>query len=73
MTLISNMAVFSKISAIANGFITFSLVVILISAIISINNNEYPDKSSLADFSEISTMIGVSIYSFEAVGVLLNI
>lgn len=36
MTLISNMAAFSKISAIANGFITFSLVIILISAIISI-------------------------------------
>ncbi|CAD8190975.1 unnamed protein product [Paramecium pentaurelia] len=73
MTLIQNMAVFTKVSAIANGLIVFPLVMIIVSAIQAIINESYPKKYHLIDFSGLSTMIGVSIYSFEAVGVLLNI
>lgn len=67
------MAVFTKVSAIANGLIVFPLVMIIVSAIQAIINESYPKKYHLIDFSGLSTMIGVSIYSFEAVGVLLNI
>ncbi|CAD8095657.1 unnamed protein product [Paramecium sonneborni] len=73
MTLIQNMAVFTKISAIANLLIVFPLAMIMISAIQTIIDENYPEKYKMIDFSGLSTMIGVSIYSFEAVGVLLNI
>lgn len=78
MNLINNIRLFSKISFIANFFIIFTLTAIVYYDIhLLINSNTHQEnvknKSNLFDFSNLPLMIGVSIYSFESIGMILSI
>ena len=76
MTLINNMAVFVKISAFANVLIIMTLT-FLISYAASYIYKRTPEfevaKYNAFNIAKIPTTIGVAIYAFEAVGVLLTV
>lgn len=73
MTLITNMALFTKVSAFSNVLLIFALSAICISALEAVINRKGDGETKLANFSNISTTIGVGIFAFEAVGIILNV
>lgn len=76
MALVNNMAVFVKVSALASVLIISALTCILLFALGEILDDtpEYEAaKSNRANFGKMPTTIGVAIYGFEAVGVLLSV
>lgn len=76
MTLINNMAVFVKVSALANALIIMTLAYLLTYAAYYIYTQtpEYLEaRYNVYNFSRAPTVIGVAIYAFEAVGVLLTV
>ena len=76
MTLINNMAVFVKISAFANVLIIMTLLCVVIYALENIidGTEEFKkSKSNVFNIANSPTVIGVAIYAFEAVGILLTL
>ena len=76
MALINNMAVFVKVSAFASLLIISGLTCIILFALGEIlDDTPYYEaaKSNRANFDKMPTTIGVAIYGFEAVGVLLSV
>lgn len=78
MNLINNIRLFAKISFIANFFIICTLLAIiannihlLVDSNTHIENERY--EKNLFDFSNLPLMIGVSIYSFESIGIIFSI
>lgn len=73
MTLITNMALFTKISAFSNVLIVFALGIISITALEACVDGRGKGSVPLANVENVSTTIGVGIYAFEAVGIILNV
>lgn len=76
MTLINNMAVFVKVSAFANVLIIMTLTYLITYAtyLIYIQTPEFEEaKHNSFNIKNAPTVIGVAIYAFEAVGVLLTV
>ena len=79
LSVIDNVAIFVKSSLIANIFIIMTLLAIfandfhLIFAGDEKENNLSKNGANIANFERIPLMIGVSIYSFEAIGIIFSI
>ncbi|KAL4441416.1 hypothetical protein ABPG74_013711 [Tetrahymena malaccensis] len=78
MNLINNISLFAKISFVANFFIICTLLAIIgynIHLLIDSNTHQQNvrNETNLFDFSNLPLMIGVSIYSFECIGVIFSI
>ena len=76
MTLIDNMAIFVKISAfgIVLILITFLYVIgISFDSILSESQEYLDSRLNYANFDQMSIVLGVSIYAFEAVGTILTV
>jgi len=76
MSFINNLSAFVKICAIANVLTVMVLLSISLFAIGDMTADtpgfEY-GRNNMANLDNISTVIGVAIYAFEAVGVMLTI
>lgn len=73
MTLITNMALFTKVNTISNILIALCLFVISVSALETAINHPKQQETIWVDFENITTTIGVGIFAFEAVGIILNV
>lgn len=76
MTLINNMAIFVKVSAFANVLIVMTLGCVTcyaVDAIASGTPESVAARNSPFHIENTPTVIGVAIYAFEAVGVILTL
>ena len=76
LSLINNIAVFTKASIIANLFSLSTLLAVYTFNIIIISENDFSvvkNHENLAHFSKIPCMIGVSIFAFEAITIIIHV
>mmetsp|Transcript_15577 Transcript_15577/g.1400 ORF Transcript_15577/g.1400 Transcript_15577/m.1400 type:complete len:124 (+) Transcript_15577:475-846(+) len=75
MSLVNDIKTFSKASIVGNSFVISTLIVIFINDFHMMATNPDTEKNieDLADFSRIPMIIGVSIYGFEAIGLVFSI
>lgn len=77
MTFINDISKLAKVSIAANIMIMVTLIAIFIynwNQVSSISHDEFTNNlSNMADFGRIPMLIGVSIYSFEAIGLIFSI
>ena len=75
MSLVNDIKTFSKASIVGNAFVVSTLIVIFINDFHMMATNPDTEKNleDLADFSRIPMIIGVSIYGFEAIGIIFSI
>ncbi|CAD8131453.1 unnamed protein product [Paramecium pentaurelia] len=73
LVFINNMTLFTKFSTIANSLIVISLIACIvyfnIELVKEVNYNDIP----VARFSNLPLVIGVALFSFEAIGTLLDV
>ena len=76
LSLINNIAVFTKASIIANLFSLSALLAVYTFNIIIISENDFSvvkNHENLAHFSKIPSMIGVSIFAFEPITIIIHV
>lgn len=75
MSLVNDIAVFAKASILGNIFVIGTLILIYVNDFYNMAAKEDTKKNvkDLADFTMIPMIIGVSIYAFEAIGLVFSI
>ncbi|CAD8091797.1 unnamed protein product [Paramecium sonneborni] len=73
LVFINNMTLFTKFSTLANSFIIISLISCIVYFSIELNSEVNYNDIPVARFKNLPLVIGVALFSFEAIGTLLDV